>query len=63
MWYDIVYSPDDEEATGKGFYSSVITADNQDAGTSPLCQTKEGAVNWAKENGGKRLLKDFTLED
>ena len=46
--YTIVYSPDDEETTGKGFYADLWW----NGETSPLFKTELAANVWAVKRGG-----------
>ena len=46
--YSLVFSPDDEAETGKGFYAELWWADR----ISPLYRTKARADAWARRNGG-----------
>ena len=52
---DVVYSPDDYEETGKGFYATIYGHDWQDEKTSDLFQTKQEATSWAKLHGAEYI--------
>lgn len=51
--YDICYSPNDEEATGKGYYVDLLWVRKD----SPLFRNSLLAEAWARKNGGSRRLR------
>lgn len=57
-FYEIVHSPDDEEATGKGWYAYTINRDGSSAEESELMATEQHARAWARSHGGRRRLPD-----
>ena len=52
----LTFSPDDESATGKGWYARTLNKDGSIRESSPLFETKREAVDWARENGASRFL-------
>lgn len=55
-FYEVVHSPDDEAATGKGWYAYTINRDGSEAESSDLMQTEQHARAWARDHGGRRSL-------
>ena len=47
--YDLIYSPDDEAQTGKGYWVELTWKRKN----SPLFKTREQAAIWAARNGGR----------
>ncbi len=53
-YFSIVYSPDDELETGKGYYAELCWNHK----TSPLYDNPHSAMVWAGKHGGHTQLKN-----
>lgn len=55
-FYDLTFSPDDADSTGKGWYAQTVNADGSTAEESALMPTEQHARAWARSRGGRRQI-------
>ena len=57
-FYDLIYSPDDADESGRGWYAKTINRDGSCADESSLFATRREAERWARAHGGTRILTE-----